>query len=52
MKTKHSSSNLYLYTFLGLLMALAALVDVGSLSSKAMANQNDRTEKALKHWDL
>lgn len=52
MKTKHSSSNLYLYTFLGLLLGFAAMVDVGSLSSKAMANHNDRAEKALKHWDL
>ncbi len=52
MKTKFSNANLYLYTFLGLLMGLVALVDVGSLSNKAMANQNDRTEKALKHWDL
>lgn len=52
MKTKPSNANLCLYTFLGLLMGFSALVDVRSLSSKAMANQNDRAEKAVKLWGL
>jgi hypothetical protein len=52
MKTKPSNANLYLYTFLGLLMGLAAFVDVGSLSNKAMAKQSDRVEKAVKLWGL
>ena len=52
MKTKPSNANLCLYTFLGLLMGFAALVDVGTLSSRAMTNQNDRAEKAVKLWGL
>lgn len=52
MKTKPSNANLYLYTFLSILLGLAATVDIGSLSSQAMANQNDRAEMALQRWGL
>lgn len=52
MKTKSSNSNLYLYTFLSLLMGLASLVDPASLGQRAMDHQKDRAEKAVKAWGL
>jgi len=52
MKTKKSNANLFLYTFLGLLMAFAASVDITSLSATAMDHQAERAENALKIWGL
>ena len=49
---KKSTNNLLLYTFLGLLLAFAASVDIGGLSSKAMDNQAERTQQAVRNWGL
>lgn len=52
MKTKSSNANLYLYTFLSLLMGLASLVDPVSLGQRAMDHQKERAEQAVKSWGL
>lgn len=41
---KNSNANLYLYSFLGLLMGLASQVDIGSIASKAMDRHTQATE--------
>ncbi|MCV2216133.1 hypothetical protein [Thauera sp. Sel9] len=52
MKTKSSNANLYLYTFLSLLMGLVSLVDPASLGQRAMDHQKERAEQAVKAWGL
>lgn len=40
---RKTKSNLYLYTFLGLLFGFAALVDVGSLANAGVNHQQQAT---------
>ena len=47
-----SNINLYLYTFLGLLFGLASLVDIPTMTSRAMALQEARAEAAVRAFGL
>ncbi len=47
-----SNVNLYLYTFLGLLFGLASLVDLSTMTSRAMALQEARAEAAVRAFGL
>lgn len=47
-KIRSSNSNLTLYTFLGLLFAFAATVDVGTVATKGMEHQQTYIQDATK----
>lgn len=51
MRTKTSNANLYLYTFLGLLFAFAATVNVDGMASDGVANQQARADAAMRGLD-
>lgn len=51
MQTKKSNTNLYLYSFLGVLFGLAASVDVGSLAQRGMDNQTTYIHEATRSLD-
>lgn len=46
MRTK-SNANLYLYTFLSLLFLVASTVDLNTMTSNAIANQDARAKSAM-----
>lgn len=46
MRTKTTSSNLFLYAFLGLLFGAASTVDFNAMASKGMDNQRAYIESA------
>ena len=47
-----SNTNLYLYTVLGLLFGLASLVDIPTMTSRAMVLQEARAEAAVRAFGL
>ena len=47
-----SNTNLYLYSFLGLLFGLASLVDLTTMTSRAMDFQEVRAEAAVRAFGL
>ncbi|WP_414608269.1 hypothetical protein [Stenotrophomonas pavanii] len=51
MRTKKTNTNLYLYSFLGLLFGLAASVDVGSLAQHGVDNQTSYIQESMRSLD-